>query len=133
MKRAITLLVATAIGLTVARLSAQGQSTGLPTVDQVLEKYITAAGGREAMEKVTSRVSTGTFEIPDMGLTGPVTISEKAPNKSLTVIELGGMGQVRDGSDGTVAWEEAPGGGGIRDKTALSWPMLCADPCSTRS
>jgi len=117
MKRAITLLVATAIGLTVARLSAQGQSTGLPTVDQVLEKYITAAGGREAMEKVTSRVSTGTFEIPDMGLTGPVTISEKAPNKSLTVIELGGMGQVRDGSDGTVAWEEAPGGGGIRDKT----------------
>lgn len=115
MKRAITWLVAAVLGLTVARLSAQGQSA-MPTVDQVIEKYIAAVGGRDAMEKVTSRVSTGTFEIPDMGLSGPITISEKAPNKSLAVIEIGGMGTIRDGSDGSVAWEEAPGAG-VRDKT----------------
>jgi outer membrane lipoprotein-sorting protein len=114
MKRAITLLVAAAMGLTVARLSAQAPSSALPTVDQVLEKYITAIGGRDAMEKVTSRVSTGTFEIPDMGASGTITISEKAPNKSLAVIELGGMGTMREGSDGVAAWEDQ--GGNIHDK-----------------
>jgi len=104
MKRAVTLLIAAAIGLTAVRLSAQAQSA-LPTADQVLEKYITAVGGREAMEKVTSRVSTGT-----------ITISEKAPNKSLAVFEIAGMGQVRQGSDGTAAWEDSPMSG-VRDKS----------------
>jgi len=118
MKRAITLFVAAAIGLTVARLSAQAQSSALPTVDQVIEKYITAVGGRDAMEKVTSRVSTGTFEIADAGMTGTVTISEKAPNKSLAVIELGGMGTVREGSDGTTAWEDQ--GAGATEKTGVA-------------
>jgi hypothetical protein len=115
MKRAITLLVAAAIGLTVAHLSAQAQSSALPTVDQVIEKYVTAAGGREAMEKVTSRVSTGTFEIADAGMSGSITISEKAPNKSMALIDLPGMGQVREACDGTVAWEDAPGAG-VREK-----------------
>jgi hypothetical protein len=113
MKRAITLLIAAAIGLTVAGLSAQ--TPALPTVDQILEKYITAVGGREAMEKVTSRLSTGAFEIPDMGVTGTITISEKAPNKSLAVIELAAVGTIRQGSDGTAAWEDSPGTG-VRDK-----------------
>jgi len=116
MKRAITLLAVVAIGLSVARLSAHGQASALPTVDQILEKYITAVGGREAMEKVTSRVSTGTFEVPDMGMTGNITISEKAPNKSLAVIELGGIGVVREGSDGVSAWQEQPGQA-AQDKT----------------
>jgi hypothetical protein len=115
MKRAVTLLIAAAIGLTAVRLSAQAQSA-LPTADQVLEKYITAVGGREAMEKVTSRVSTGTVEIPEMGATGTITISEKAPNKSLAVFEIAGMGQVRQGSDGTAAWEDSPMSG-VRDKS----------------
>jgi hypothetical protein len=115
MKRAVTLLIAAAIGLTAVRLSAQAQSA-LPTADQVLEKYITAVGGREAMEKVTSRVSTGTVEIPEMGAAGTITISEKAPNKSLAVFEIAGMGQVRQGSDGTAAWEDSPVSG-VRDKS----------------
>jgi len=115
MKRAVTLLIAAAIGLTAVRLSAQAQSA-LPTADQVLEKYITAVGGREAMEKITSRVSTGTVEIPEMGATGTITISEKAPNKSLAVFEIAGMGQVRQGSDGTAAWEDSPMSG-VRDKS----------------
>ncbi len=115
MKRAITMFVAAAIGLSVVHVSASGQAA-LPTADQIIEKYITAVGGREAMEKVTSRVSTGSFEVPDMGLTGNVTISEKAPNKSLAVIELGGMGVVREGSDGVTAWTEQPGAP-AQDKT----------------
>ena len=115
MKRAVTLLIAAVVGLTAVRLSAQPQGAALPTVDQVLEKYITAVGGREAMEKVTSRVSTGTFEIPDMGASGTITISEKAPNKSLAVIDIAPIGVIRQGSDGVVAWEDQAGT--VRDKS----------------
>jgi len=39
----------------------------LPAVDQVLAKYVTALGGEQAMRKVTTRVITGTQDIP----TGP--------------------------------------------------------------
>ncbi|MBI3669326.1 MAG: hypothetical protein HY237_06065 [Acidobacteria bacterium] len=37
----------------------------LPTVDQILDKYVQALGGKTAIEKLSSRVSKGTFEIPD--------------------------------------------------------------------
>src|SRR6185295_16893704 len=39
----------------------------LPTVDEILAKYITALGGEQAMRKVTTRVITATQEVP----TGP--------------------------------------------------------------
>jgi outer membrane lipoprotein-sorting protein len=84
-------------------------------VDQILDKYVAALGGRAALEKHTSRVSKGTLEIPDAGMTGSVEVSEKAPGKSLTVIDLPGVGMVREGSDGSVAWSEDPQTG-LRDK-----------------
>ena len=117
MKRALSIgVVVSAVLLLlpgVVRLRAQ--SPALPTVDQILDKYIAALGGRAALEKHTSRVSRGTLEIPDAGMTGSVEVSEKAPGKSLTVIDLPGVGLVREGSDGSVAWSEDPQSG-VRDK-----------------
>lgn len=78
-----------------------------PTIDQVLDKAITALGGRAAMEKVTSRTGKGTIEIPDAGMSGSIQVYEKAPNMSAVMIDLGGM-QIRQGFDGAVAWEEDP-------------------------
>ena len=78
-----------------------------PTIDQVLDKAVTALGGRAAMEKVTSRTGKGTIEIPDAGMSGSIQVYEKAPNLSAVMIDLGGM-QIRQGFDGAVAWEEDP-------------------------
>lgn len=87
----------------------------LPSVDQVIDKYVAAVGGRAALEKLTSRVSTGTLEIPDIGITGAVQLMEKAPNKNLATVQLGEMGSMREGTDGTVAWAEDPQSG-LREK-----------------
>jgi hypothetical protein len=58
------------------------------------------------------------MEIPDAGMSGTITISEKAPDKSLAIIEIGGMGVIRDGTDGVNSWEESPQTG-LRDKTGV--------------
>jgi hypothetical protein len=80
----------------------------LPTVDQILDKYVQALGGKEALEKQTSRSSKGTFELPAMGATGTFAGEEKAPNKSLRVIEITGLGKLDGGYDGKVAWSRDP-------------------------
>jgi hypothetical protein len=108
MKRNVMVVVAVLLGLSAARGVVQAQTPAPPTVDQIIEKYVTAVGGRAAMEKITSRVSKGTVEIADMGMSGTIVVSEKAPNKSLSVFEIAGMASGREGTDGTVAWSDSP-------------------------
>jgi outer membrane lipoprotein-sorting protein len=81
---------------------------GLPTAEQIIEKYVQALGGKAAIEKVTSQVSKGTFEIPNFGATGTVEIYAKAPNKQLTISNSPGFGSTVRGFDGTIGWEESP-------------------------
>ncbi len=87
---------------------ATAQDEALPTVDQILNKLVEASGGKAALEKFTTRVSKGTFEIPEMGASGTIVIYAKAPNKMALQIEVEGFGTVKQGFDGTVAWEDNP-------------------------
>ena len=114
MKRVFAVSLVVLVALLAVPTAAQ--TPALPTVDQVLEKYIAALGGRAALEKISSRVATGAIEIPDVGVSGTIHISEKAPNKALAVIELTNMTPIREGTDGVVAWEESPQTG-LKDKT----------------
>ncbi|MEP6820704.1 MAG: S41 family peptidase, partial [bacterium] len=47
-------------GRVTVRIAEPTTVPGLPSVDSILEKYVEASGGRAALEKITSRVSTGT-------------------------------------------------------------------------
>ncbi len=83
----------------------------LPSADQVLKHYAAAIGGREAWEKLHTRVSKGTIEIPAMNnLSGTIEVHMKAPNSILVVINLGGA-VIRQGFDGTTAWSDDPRNG----------------------
>ena len=59
------------------------------TVDEVIEKSITAMGGRPAMEKIKTRSMTGTLSLstPAGDIPGTVEIQNAAPNKMRTVIK----------------------------------------------
>lgn len=114
MKRLASIVV---VGLVAACAALSAQTPAAPTVDQVLDKYIAAMGGQAAFDKITSRTAKATIEIPDMGMTGSMTITEKAPNKSLVVIEIAQM-TIREGTDGVVAWDENPQTG-LREKAGL--------------
>lgn len=60
------------------------------TADEVIEKHLTAIGGRAALAKIKSRSMTGTIAVstPVGELSGPVEITNLAPNKARTLIKL---------------------------------------------
>ncbi|HXX71477.1 MAG TPA: hypothetical protein VEI55_04230 [Candidatus Acidoferrum sp.] len=89
--------------------------TETPTVDQILDRYLKAEGGRAAFEKLTSRVMTGTIEVPSMSLKGIVELHEKAPDRSLGIIIINGAAY-RQGFDGSSGWTDDPRNG-LRDQT----------------
>jgi zinc protease len=77
---------------------------------------VQASGGKAAYEKLTSRVEKGTFEIPAMGVGGPIEINSKLPNKNLVTVTFEGMGVYQEGFTGTVGWSLDPSGE-IREKS----------------
>jgi CubicO group peptidase (beta-lactamase class C family) len=86
--------------------------------DEILAAYVTALGGREALEKITSRTAKGTFEVSGIAISGPVEMFAKAPNKQLVVLRMPGNEMFKDGFDGTVGWELNPDDG-LTLKTGL--------------
>jgi outer membrane lipoprotein-sorting protein len=123
MKRTLTIiLLSLLVAVTVYAQAGQQKSATdakpaakLPTVDQVLDKYVQAIGGKAAVEKATTRVSKGSFEIPAYGATGTAEIYAKAPNKSASVINVAGYGVVQDVFDGKTGWSLDPQSG-LREK-----------------
>ena len=108
-------------GLTVAVAQTTPQAA-LPSVDQVLDKYVKALGGKAALEKLTSRVSKGTLEMDQLPGPAPEEIYAKAPDKQYMVTDLSSYGQARRGFNGTAGWEDNPQTG-MRDITG---PELAA-------
>src|SRR5882762_240539 len=123
MKRILTTLLFIS-AITVAALAQGGSqkpaadakpAASLPTADQILDKYVQAIGGKAAIEKQTSRVSKGSFEIPAVGASGTAEIYEKAPNKNAAIITIPGFGVVQEGYDGKTGWAQDPQSG-LREK-----------------
>jgi Photosynthetic reaction centre cytochrome C subunit len=74
----------------------------LPGVDEILERYVQAVGGRQAIERVTSRVWKGSRVGAD-GVLVPEEVYAKAPNKLLTITSY--PNQVfRTGFNGSGGW-----------------------------
>jgi len=81
---------------------------GAPSVDEILDKYVDALGGRAALEKVRTRIGRGTLEITAINATVRLEIEAKAPNKRLSILDVGGVGTVQEGFDGQTAWSKNP-------------------------
>ncbi|MDX2034735.1 MAG: hypothetical protein SF339_28940 [Blastocatellia bacterium] len=79
-----------------------------PTVDEILTRFVKASGGKEAIEKVSSRAAKGSFEIEAMNMTGTIEMYAKAPNKNAMVIELPGLGKIYGVYDGVKGYSTDP-------------------------
>jgi hypothetical protein len=99
----------------------------LPTAAEIVDKYILALGGKDALESVKSRVARGTLlrmsvENPgtpqakavNRGASLPLEIDQKAPNK-LAVILQTQQGKMMQVYDGNAAWT-----GGLSGSRPLS-------------
>jgi hypothetical protein len=60
------------------------------TADEVVEKYLAALGGREALAKLKSRTMTGTLTVSTPGgeISGPIEVVTVAPNKTRMLAKL---------------------------------------------
>jgi outer membrane lipoprotein-sorting protein len=87
MKRILLLLVGAALFAPALQAVSSFQA---PTPDAVIEKYLAAMGGRDALGKLTSRRATGTVLLSSGGndLNGTYEVSTKAPNKVRVQIKL---------------------------------------------
>lgn len=85
---------------------AQDTPPKLPTAEKVLDKTIEAQGGKEAFEKIKSRVTKGTIEVTagPQSLKGTIERYEAAPDLRYSEVKLGPT-TTRTGSDGYVHWE----------------------------
>jgi zinc protease len=84
------------------------KAVALPSVDEVLDKYIKALGGKDAIEKISSRSAKGTFEIEAANLSGDMEMYHKAPNKFANLFTIPGMGGGGQGFDGAKGWDSNP-------------------------
>jgi hypothetical protein len=76
----------------------------LPTARDVIDKYVAAVGGRDAILKARSRSAKGRFEIRTQGLNGTLQMFAAAPDKALMRITIAGLGDIVSGFDGNVGW-----------------------------
>jgi hypothetical protein len=79
----------------------------LPSAEQLLDKYLAAIGGADALRKITSRVQKGTITAFG-GQHFPIDVYSKAPDKGLSVMHLQG-GDSFTGFDGKQGWLSVPG------------------------
>jgi outer membrane lipoprotein-sorting protein len=73
-----------------ALLTLSPSSVMAQTADEIVEKHLAAIGGREALQRIRTRVSTGTVTVETAvgQIPGTVEASAKAPNKSRSLVTL---------------------------------------------
>lgn len=72
-----------------------------PIADDVIQKYVAALGGVDAIRKVTSRVAKGAILVG--GSQTPIEVLTKAPNKRVTITHSAN-GDSFTAFDGTTGW-----------------------------
>jgi hypothetical protein len=100
----------------VGRKSSDAGASPSPSPDQVqianqiLDRYVDAVGGKEAIERVKSYKMKGHFEMAVLNVRGNLQVWAKDPKKSLTIIEFPGIPPLKKGDDGETRWVQTPVG-----------------------
>lgn len=87
--------------------TANPATAGTPSADQILDNYIKALGGADALAKLTSYTEKGTSMLFGEAKADPAEIYAKAPNQLATLVHQreGDMARTFDGRD---AWVMLP-------------------------
>ena len=87
---------------------ASAPTAGLPSARSIIDRHIAAVGGRKSILAHTSSHATGTMTVAGSGITGVLDVYSAKPDKSRVKINLGGIGDVFEGFNGTHAWSVSP-------------------------
>jgi hypothetical protein len=79
----------------------------LPAADQILDRYLQAIGGADAIKKNSTRVEKGTVDSPSRGMHASIETYRKAPDKAFAILHSS-PADIKEGFDGTQGWEREP-------------------------
>lgn len=77
-------------------------------IDQILQRYEQALGGRGAIDGIKSYRMEGSFQLA--GMSGKIAGWRKEPDKTLTVLDFPRFGTLKKGFDGQTRWVQTPAG-----------------------
>lgn len=80
----------------------------LPKATEIFDRFVEVTGGKEAYAKHTSRTSKGSWELAGAGIKGQMTMYQAAPAMIYVQIDVPGIGQLKQGFNGTVGWTMNP-------------------------
>jgi len=86
--------------------AAQAQIT--PEAEAIFQAYVDATGGEAAYKRLKNRRALGSIEFTGAGIGGTLEILQAEPARLRTTLNLDGIGEIRQGTDGDVAWEINP-------------------------
>lgn len=75
-----------------------------PSADQVLDSYVKALGGKEALQKINSRISKGSYKISSTGINADLEMYAKAPNSIMLKINISKTESIQRVFNGTQGW-----------------------------
>jgi hypothetical protein len=106
--------VATVAALLLAPLYAQvpakpETASELPDAREIINRYVKAIGGREAVLSHKSMHATGTLSVPASGITGELEVfAATDPDRLVVKTSVHGIGEIGEGFDGSHAWSVSP-------------------------
>lgn len=80
----------------------------LPSGREVVNRFIDAIGGKDAIMAQGGRHMMGSFSIPSQGIGGALDVYAQPPNRMLVKVTIDGIGEIKTGYDGTTAWAMNP-------------------------
>jgi thiol-disulfide isomerase/thioredoxin len=101
----ITPKVAPQVQMVSATIPASISNASLPpTLNSILDRYVSALGGRDAVVKLKSRVTRARIDIAGVNPGGRLETFAKAPNMLVTVMNTKSTGTIKRGFDGRTSW-----------------------------
>ncbi len=77
-----------------------------PKAHALIDTLIEATGGKEAIEKIETRVVKGEMAMAAQGIAITMTVSQKAPNKVFVKQSVAGLMEATQGFDGEKGWSK---------------------------
>jgi hypothetical protein len=80
----------------------------LPAGGEVVRRNVQVLGGKQRHQNIRTTSIKGQITIQPLNVTGQVETYYAAPDKMLSIVDLPGIGETRQGINGAVAWEMSP-------------------------
>jgi len=96
------------LGLAQVGTPGAGQDPALPSGRALVDKFVEAIGGANAVRLAKSIRARGTVDLPAQGISGTVEVLTARPNSTLVRAEIVGIGRIERGYDGKVGWSIDP-------------------------